>query len=62
MTSALLALVICTLLALSFPSTRGIGILGTAILILFYPVATTVALLFGGTATLIILQRKKGTS
>jgi hypothetical protein len=42
-----LAIFICTALALSFASTRAIGILGTAILILLFPVVTTVAIIFG---------------
>lgn len=45
--TSLLALIVCTVLALSFSSTRGIGILGMGILILLFPVITiAIALLF----------------
>ena len=44
----LLALIVCTVLALSFASTRGIGILGMGILILLFPVITiAIALILG---------------
>ena len=49
MVTSLLALIVCTVLALSFASTRGIGILGMGILILLFPVITiAIALLLGG--------------
>jgi len=56
---AILALVICTLLALSFSSTRGMGIVGVALCILVAPVITTVAVLIGGTVALFVFHRKK---
>jgi len=43
----LLAIFTCTALALSFSSTRGIGILGTGILILLFPVPTILAIICG---------------
>lgn len=46
--AATLAILTCTVLALSFSSTRGIGILGTGVLILLFPVVTTVALVLAG--------------
>lgn len=46
--AATLAIFTCTALALSFASTRGIGILGAGILILLFPVVTTVALVLAG--------------
>lgn len=58
--SATLAILTCTVLALSFSSTRGIGILGTGILILLFPVVTTLAIVFAGIAYL-IYRHKKGT-
>jgi len=46
--TSLLALIVCTVLALSFASTRGIGILGMGILILLFPVITiAIALILG---------------
>ena len=46
-----LALLTCTALALSFASTRGIGILGTGILILLlHPAIRLVALFLAGLA------------
>ena len=59
--ASVLALIVCTVLALSFASTRGIGILGTGILILLFPVVTTAIVLVLGIA-FFIYQRKKGTA
>lgn len=56
--TTILALVVCTALALSFSSTRGIGILGTAVLILMFPVVTTLAIVLAGIAYFIYRQRK----
>ena len=39
-----LALTVCTALALYFPSTRAIGILGTGVLILLHPTITITAI------------------
>jgi hypothetical protein len=55
-----LAILVCTVLALSFASTRGIGILGTGILILLYPVVTTMAIAVTGLAYF-IYRHKKGS-
>jgi hypothetical protein len=55
-----LAIFICTALALAFASTRGIGILGTGILILMFPVVTIVAIAFTGIAYF-IYHHKKGS-
>jgi hypothetical protein len=41
------ALVVATLLLLALPSTRGIGVIGVAILLYFFPL-TTLALLAAG--------------
>jgi hypothetical protein len=57
--ATILALVVCTALALAFSSTRAIGILGTGILILMFPVATTLAMASAGIAYL-IHQHSKG--
>jgi hypothetical protein len=53
-----LAIFTCTALALSFASTRGIGILGTGILILLFPVVTTVAIIFGCIAAFLFHRYK----
>jgi hypothetical protein len=53
MASAIIALVVCTALSLSFSSTRGIGVLGTAILIMFFPAVVLAVALLGGAAYLI---------
>jgi len=55
-----LAIFICTALALSFSSTRGIGILGTGILILLFPVPTVLAVIFGCIAAYLFHRHKKG--
>lgn len=57
-----LAIFICTALALSFASTRGIGILGTGILILLFPVPTFLAIIFGCIAAYFFHRYKKGDS
>ncbi len=41
------ALVVATLLLLALPSTRGVGVIGVAILLYFFPL-TTLALLVAG--------------
>jgi hypothetical protein len=56
--AATLAILTCTVLALSFSSTRGIGILGTGILILLFPVVTTVAIVLAGIAYFIYRHTK----
>lgn len=56
---ATLAILTCTVLALSFTSTRGIGILGTGILILLFPVVTTLAIALSCLAYF-IYHHKKG--
>jgi len=61
MMTSLLALIVCTVLALSFASTRGIGILGMGILILLFPVITTAIALLGGIA-FFVYQRYIGAS
>jgi len=61
MTTITLALVVCTALCLSFSTTRGLGILGTGVLILLFPVVTTAIVLMGGVA-FFIYQRHKGAS
>jgi hypothetical protein len=53
-----LAVFTCTALALSFASTRGIGILGAGILILLFPVVTTVAIIFGCIAAFLFHRYK----
>jgi hypothetical protein len=53
-----LAIFICTALALSFASTRAIGILGTAILILLFPVVTTLAIIIGCIAAFLFHRYK----
>jgi hypothetical protein len=59
MMTSLLALIVCTVLALSFASTRGIGILGMGILILLFPIITTaIALILG--AAFFVYHHKKG--
>lgn len=57
--ATILALVVCTALALMFSSTRGIGILGTGVLILMFPAVTTLALVLAGIA-FFIYRHKKG--
>jgi len=61
MMTSLLALIVCTALALSFASTRGIGILGMGILILLFPVITIAIALLGGIA-FFVFQRYIGAS
>jgi hypothetical protein len=56
--AAILALVVCTTLALFFSTTRGIGILGTGVLILLFPVVTIATVAFACVAYFI---HKKGT-
>lgn len=56
-----LAIFVTTALALSFASTRGIGILGTGILILLFPVVTTLALVLAGLVAYFIHRHKKGS-
>ena len=53
-----LAIFTCTALALSFSSTRGIGILGAGILILLFPVVTTLALVLAGLAAFLFHRYK----
>jgi hypothetical protein len=57
-----LAIFTCTALALAFASTRGIGILGTGILILMFPVVTIVAIVLAGIAAFLFHRYKKGDS
>jgi hypothetical protein len=56
--AAVLALVVCTALAMSFSSTRGIGILGTGVLIVLFPVITLTAMALFAVAYFI---HKKGS-
>jgi hypothetical protein len=53
-----LAIFICTALALSFTSTRGIGILGAGILMLLFPAVTTVAIALAGVAAYLFHRNK----
>jgi hypothetical protein len=55
-----LAIFICTALALSFSATRGIGILGTGILMLLFPVPTTLAIIIGCIASYLFHRHTKG--
>jgi hypothetical protein len=57
--AATFAILTCTVLALSFSSTRGIGILGTGVLILLFPVVATVAFIVGCIAAYFIHRYKK---
>lgn len=57
-----LAIFICTALALSFASTRAIGILGTGILILLFPVVAIAAIVLAGIAVYFFHRYKKGDS
>jgi hypothetical protein len=56
--ATILALVVCTTLALSVASTRGIGMLGTGILILLFPVVTMLAIVLAGIAYFIYRNQK----
>lgn len=56
--AATLAIFTCTALALSFASTRGIGILGTGILILLFPVVTIAAIVLTGIAAYLFHRYK----
>jgi hypothetical protein len=58
--TGLLALSVCTALAMAFSSTRSIGILGTGALLLLAPVPTVLAIIFGCIAAYFIYQRKTG--
>jgi hypothetical protein len=58
--AAVIALIVCTVLAMMFSSTRGIGILGTGILILLFPVITTAIVLMGGVAFFVYRYILKG--
>lgn len=58
--SAILALIVCTVLSLSFASTRGIGILGLGIAIVLFPVITTAIVLMGGVAYFVYRYFLKG--
>jgi hypothetical protein len=58
--AAVIALIVCTVLAMMFSSTRGIGILGTGILILLFPVITTAIVLLGGVAFFVYRYFLKG--
>jgi hypothetical protein len=60
MMAAIFALTICTALALTFSSTRGIGILGLGILILLFPVITTAIVLIGAVAYFVYHRYLKG--
>ena len=51
---------VCTVLALCFASTRGIGILGLGILILLFPVITIAIALLGGIAFILYHHYLKG--
>jgi hypothetical protein len=53
-----LAILTCTALALSFSSTRGIGILGTGILILLFPAVTLLAIALSALAYFIYRHMK----
>jgi hypothetical protein len=53
-----LAIFTCTALALSFASTRGIGILGTGVLMLLFPAVTTVAIVLAGIAAFLFHRYK----
>lgn len=55
-----LALIVCTLLSLSFASTRAIGILGTGVLILLFPRITTATIVLGCGVAYLIYRHKKG--
>lgn len=55
-----LALIVCTSLALSFASTRALGILGTGILILLFPVITIATIVLGCAVAYFIHCHKKG--
>jgi len=61
MAASVLALVVCTVLALSFASTRGIGILGMGILILLFPVIT-IAIAICGAIAFFVYQRYIGAT
>ena len=56
--AATLAIFTCTALALSFASTRGIGILGAGISMLLFPVVTTVAIVLAGFAAFLFHRYK----
>jgi hypothetical protein len=53
-----LAIFTCTALALSFASTRGVGILGTGVLMLLFPAVTTVAIVLAGIAAFLFHRYK----
>jgi hypothetical protein len=53
-----LAIFTCTALALSFASTRGIGILGTGVLMLLFPAVTTLAIALAGLAAFLFHRYK----
>lgn len=55
-----LALVVCTALALSFVNTRSLGIIGTGLLILLFPIITTVLALLLGAAFFVYHRYLKG--
>ena len=59
--TSLLALIVCTVLALCFASTRGIGILGMGILILLFPIITIAIALLGGIAFFMYHHYLKGS-
>jgi hypothetical protein len=61
MMTSVFALVVCTVLALSFSTTRGIGILGMGILILLFPVITTAIALMGALAYVVYHHFLKGS-
>lgn len=42
------ALVVATLLCFALPSTRGIGVMGVALLLYFFPLTTLALLVLGG--------------
>jgi hypothetical protein len=58
--TGVLALIVCTVLALSFASTRGIGILGLGIMILLFPVITIAIALILGVAYFVFHNYLKG--
>ncbi len=61
MSSAHLALVVATLLCLTFNATRAIGVAGAAVLVFLYPLLSTALLVLGGVAFYFIHHRKRST-
>ncbi len=58
--AVILALIVCTALALSLTSTRAIGILGTGILIILFPAVSTATIVIGGVVAYLIHRHTKG--